>query len=480
MALKLFKPLWTSKYKIAFLATSMTFLTVTATQAGFEWTPATPQDPVAPAPVVVGHPPASESLLSPLPAMPGEEEVAAPVQPVQEMPQENVIKRKVMTPAPMAADPVRPAPEPMITTSPLMPSDQEVLYTGAPEVGTPSPAPAMQDADADVIVKRRVVMPEDAPASVPQNVAAESERLTINPTPPPSSNDVLMLNDTGEEVVGFGNDIPLALALQQIAPAGYAFSFGENINPGVKVSWTGGKSWTAVMHDMIAPLDMEARITGKAIMIRNKRVSALPPMPEAPEMDNASDDVTDVSDVLRFEPAAGAEEGAEVSSVTEVVETEEIIVSPRRAAIQDPGAAQIAAADAETIVLASNEAMPAQEEEMQTDLTAPPKMEAEEEPVTIRVSRNDAPKVQRQIWEAQRGDSLKQTLDHWSQKSDIEVEWNASHDYMLESNVMVAGKIEKAIRSLVMNGIDPENGPTLTYASSQTGNKAKLIIDDQG
>lgn len=479
MALKFFKPLWTSKYKIAFLATGMTFLTVTATQAGFEWTPAVPQDPVAPAPVVVGHPPATESLLSPLPAMPGEEDMAAPVQPVQEMPQENVIKRRVMMPAPMAADPVRPAPEPMITTSPLMPSDQEVLYTNTPDMRAPSPVATMQD-DTDVVVKTRVVMPEDAPDSVPQNVAAESERLTINPAPPPSSSDVLMLNDTGEEVVGFGNDIPLALALQQIAPAGYAFSFGENINPGVKVSWTGGKSWTAVMNDMIAPLDMEARIMGKAIMIRNKRVSELPPMPEAPGMGENSDDVAGVSDILRFEPAAGAEDGAEVSSVTEVVETEEIIVSPRRAAIQDPGAAQIAAAEAETIVLASNEAMPAQEEDAQVDLTMPPKMEAEEEPVTIRVSRNDAPKVQRQIWEAQKGDSLKQTLDQWSQKSDIEVEWNASHDYMLESNVMVAGKIEKAIRSLVMNGIDPENGPTLTYANSQTGNKAKLIIDDQG
>jgi hypothetical protein len=78
-----------------------------------------------------------------------------------------------------------------------------------------------------------------------------------------------------EDAVGFGSDMPLALALQQIAPPSYAVSFGESVNPGARVSWTGGKPWNEVIAEMLAPLHMEADIKGRVIHIRHGQESAL-------------------------------------------------------------------------------------------------------------------------------------------------------------------------------------------------------------
>jgi hypothetical protein len=70
-------------------------------------------------------------------------------------------------------------------------------------------------------------------------------------------------------VVGFGSDLPLPLALNQVVPAGYAYSFGEGVNPGVRVSWDGGQPWNVVLNAMLAPQNLEAVISGNAVMIKS-------------------------------------------------------------------------------------------------------------------------------------------------------------------------------------------------------------------
>ena len=49
---------------------------------------------------------------------------------------------------------------------------------------------------------------------------------------------------------GFGSEIPLAMALRQVVPADYAFSFGNGVNPGYRISWNGGKPWNEVVFDL--------------------------------------------------------------------------------------------------------------------------------------------------------------------------------------------------------------------------------------
>lgn len=70
------------------------------------------------------------------------------------------------------------------------------------------------------------------------------------------------------EAVGFGRDLPLALALSQIVPPQYSYAFEKDVNVGATVSWQGGKAWNAVLDDMLVANGMRAIIEGNQVTIR--------------------------------------------------------------------------------------------------------------------------------------------------------------------------------------------------------------------
>lgn len=70
------------------------------------------------------------------------------------------------------------------------------------------------------------------------------------------------------EAVGFGRDLPLALALSQVVPSGFTHSFAKNIDAGITVSWEGGKPWNQVLNDMLRPKNMTSVIQGNQVIIQ--------------------------------------------------------------------------------------------------------------------------------------------------------------------------------------------------------------------
>lgn len=72
---------------------------------------------------------------------------------------------------------------------------------------------------------------------------------------------------TGNVVQGFGNDIPLAMAVQQIVPQGYSYFFGQGVNPAAPVSWNGGQPWNIVVANMVAAKGMRFDVQGNTISI---------------------------------------------------------------------------------------------------------------------------------------------------------------------------------------------------------------------
>ncbi len=436
MAMNVFSVFRNSKVRTGAFVSIALFLTATTTQAGFEWVPAEPK--AAPAPAVEAapvQPPAQDLLmhapqpLSPLPT-------ADKVEPEKVEP---VVESAAMPPKMENESIVEKQPQPVIRVKKMTPLP-------VPVEAAPVMAEKTMDADAlKTPPTTRVILPEDAPDSA--RTVPESEILQINPFPSGTDNTMPVTpieeaaapSEAVEDAVGFGTDMPLALALQQIAPAGYAFSFGEDINPGAKVSWTGGKAWTEVMQDMIAPLDLQASVRGKAILIHNQKQSFVAPVAE-PAIEVANADV---------EPSAG-KNATEPPMALDKEEAPEI----RRSIIHDPG-------------------MAPQEQPKET-LSA-----IEELPAPVPPAPS-APEKQSGIWEAEKGDSLKQTLSNWSKKGDFALEWNALHDYTLQSDILVAGKVDRALKTLLVNGIDSEKGPMLTYVNNPGNtNAAKLVIDDR-
>ena len=148
----------------------------------------------------------------------------------------------------------------------------------------PQVAEAMRELSANKVVRRSPPVSSIVPVievSIPKSSA---DTLMINPYPKkealasphpayvpthlsatlPSSS---VAPSVYEQASGFGNDIPMIMALQQIVPEHYTYSFASGVNPAQSVSWSGGQGWDRVVGDMLQPLGLRASIRGKTIFI---------------------------------------------------------------------------------------------------------------------------------------------------------------------------------------------------------------------
>ena len=70
------------------------------------------------------------------------------------------------------------------------------------------------------------------------------------------------------DAVGFGRDLPLALALSQVVPPDFSYAFAQGVNAGTTVSWQGGKPWNEVLNDMLAANGLHAVIQNNMVTIQ--------------------------------------------------------------------------------------------------------------------------------------------------------------------------------------------------------------------
>ncbi len=185
-------------------------------KAGFEWTP-----PPAP-------PPAVQQDIGPAVQ-------ALPVPAVDEMPTD-----------PAMAD-LAPIDHVNVDPAPFAPMPMPEI-NGTPEIS--------RAADTAQPMRRQAEAPMIEPViqqPIPAAPKAEAPRK----------------DDAREYAVaeGFGRDIPLALMMQQVVPAGYAYSFDPQINLGMRVSWDGGKPWNIVLKESLAPFHVAATVSGMTVWL---------------------------------------------------------------------------------------------------------------------------------------------------------------------------------------------------------------------
>lgn len=103
-----------------------------------------------------------------------------------------------------------------------------------------------------------------APAALPP---VEHHNIMPSPAIP-----VPRVPDAGgySDAVGFGRDLPLALAMTQVVPADYTFSFAPDVDAGATVSWQGGKAWNSVLNDMLATKGLNAVIAGRQVTVQRR------------------------------------------------------------------------------------------------------------------------------------------------------------------------------------------------------------------
>jgi len=118
---------------------------------------------------------------------------------------------------------------------------------------TPKPAPAAPENN----------LPETPALKVPavEVPAVEKEKLSAEKAPAPS------VSAESDVLSGFGSELPLVIALQQVVPAGYQFSFATGVNPGAAVSWEGGKPWKQVLANMLSAQKLGFHLNDNIIAI---------------------------------------------------------------------------------------------------------------------------------------------------------------------------------------------------------------------
>ena len=315
--------------------------------------PATAQ-PVEKAPVsIISNAPDIEGLESPetLLTPPAQIEASAPVStPAQEpLPiskQPGTLKTiDLTTPREqLAPPPIESIPDPIASAPPPVQIQQfeiQERITKTPTVIMPTDAP--KSALAHTIGSRRLKQNNDTISSQHVSSAAVEqttmpEETPIEPITAPAATAIKshpLLKAAGMDhthAIGFGTDMPLAIALGQVVPSNYAYSFAPGINPGAKVSWNGGKPWVDVIEEMLAPLNLTAVIRGNAV-----HVTAAPNTLGALDLENEPS--IEVSALLDEFTAEDQEEQPDFDAETllEEANMQDKDAPSRRSHIQDPG-----------------------------------------------------------------------------------------------------------------------------------------------
>lgn len=350
-----------------------------------------------------------------------------------------------------------------------------------------------------------------APAAAVEVVHAEPVSPALKPfaAAPAHSSMPQTMPVEGEVLAGFGRDLPLVIALQQVAPAGHQFSFAPGVNPGAVVSWDGGKHWQDVMKDMLAPQGLDYQLQGNVVAVGHATQSGYAPLPvDSSSMSQMPSDTADLSveaapaapaAVVSSEPvtirrhrpstASSFENNRTAGTQPTLDTTAKAAPAPAAAVMSYPPETASSRPVAVTSVppAAKQSLSEAPVSEAADDLSVPPPMSAEMSPAPEAAEAAPAPVVSEaptslidtkpdvkaeaetkaeakteaapevaaaphkagEPWTGAKGATLRDTLQSWSQAAGVELYWSIDYDYKLKGNVKYAGSYDEAVGSLL-------------------------------
>jgi len=245
-------------------------LTISPVSAGFEWVPpaenpeprpATPSSPHGgfPAPVVSAAVPV-------VPMVPNQRIVPPPV-PTQTR---NLSGKKLfIDPYPLRNNVARPNKMSLVDTYKAMSEGSDTLHPVKLGSGMST---GVKD-NTKPIVPTRLGSAHGAISKHKKHGGDMTPMLGGEPAALPNPRDPqpverIASHQNYANAVGFGRELPMALALSQVIPSEFTHSFAKDIDTGVTVSWEGGKPWDQVLNDMLRPKNLTAVIQNKQVIIQ--------------------------------------------------------------------------------------------------------------------------------------------------------------------------------------------------------------------
>jgi len=301
-----------------------------------------------------------------------------------------------------------------------------------------------------------------------------------------------------EVIAGFGSDLPIAFALSQIVPADYSYSFGDGVNPGLRVSWNGGKPWDQVVSEMVAPLNLAAQVNGQSVLIYDPaKTTPAPRRMPAQNFANAPIPVAPSSAI----DAAAAGNDIMISRRQNIGAPEPMLGEQPQQTIQRMKQYnQTGGGQGVLTPMPGDSAMPPVVNARQNvDPYAPAPMpkSPEEAHGSSYASAHSLPKpswgegksldeypqaglsphqAKPMTWEAQRGDSMRDTLEFWARQANVKLLWRSRYDYVVEYAILINDTFLNALKLISTGGIRSANKPLLRLVDSNKDKQADLLI----
>jgi hypothetical protein len=492
----------------ALLSLTTALIAVTPAQAAFEFIAPAKAPVAAAAPVVKPLPaPVKAPAIVPVTkiATPEEQVTTAKAQPLTP-----VWTAKAPTPAPVNVVPAAIPLTPIVSANdtslqvldgPLLPGFDDAKPAPAP-IAMPAPAVVPAPLKNDMIswdkpsAKPVPLMPDldDTAMKIAAPLKAPSPIIeTVLETPAPAT----MAPADDKVIEGFGSGIPLAIALRQVVPPQYRYSFGPGVDAGQRVSWQGGKPWSQVVADMAAKQGMQTEIAGNVVAIRRSggmaattpsfsgsvmedvvlgdSTAVMPPAPAKPAARTVISTTTETKSTafkplpMMDAPAAPKEE-APVSLLAKASADEPMPVINRSIDIskpvEPPAAKALPPIIEETHVMAPSEALPLPEM-----MDAPVAMKKDDVKITGDLATT-------QEWVGQSGKTLRSILQEWAKQANVSLVWSSDFDYPLQTDIRIQGTFPDAVRTLLAGFSKAQPKPLgRLHKNNNLGAQPVLIIE---
>jgi len=279
-------------------------------------------------------------------------------------------------------------------------------------------------------------------------------------------------------VKGFGKDIPLVIAAQQIAPADRQIAFGQGVDPSMPVSWHGGQPWHVVLSDALNKRGLQMTEQGTLLFISQSKselgtnkASLL--MQPKDSFNTSNSPVNTAPTDLSPMPLANS------NVVPAPIQTSPPIQA-MAAPIAMPTTTQIAPTVAKSnppVVVAPSAVSVAP----LPDITQPiPVSAVAAVPLRGTVIAAPAHVPAQTTWHASAGQTLKQTLESWSHSANITLRWDSEYDYPVQASVTMNGDYEAAVRSLLRGFSNAQPQPIARLYHPSQGMVGVLLVTDRG
>lgn len=269
------------------------------------------------------------------------------------------------------------------------------------------------------------------PASGPVPAVAPAPYVSATPAAPAGPQAAPASADIYGDAIGFGRELPLALAVSQIIPPDFAFAFERGVNPGDTVSWEGGKPWNQVLQETLADAGAQAHIDPAKKEIKIVMAARSGYMPAA--YTQAPDPVLVASPAVSPLPVQAPRAPSAPAMAPMISPAPATISAPVMPPAQPP---------------VQNVAAPA---------AVPPAMGMAPASAPVMSATLDPKAVN--SWEAARGSTLRKILEDWSMRAGVELFWSSDFDFPVESAVRIRGTFEEAVQTLLSGLRDAQPRP---------------------